>query len=181
MARTIFGQNPFARETIDHVKRDVRRFVDEAAQAGERLAAWAPNLSRWPRVEVSETRQALLVSAELPGLKPSDFLVELEGSTLVISGERPRPVLLNDEPQVKLGERRYGPFRREIALSFLPAVDDVSARFERGVLNVEVLRRLPPRYIVPVQVDDGEAESVATRAATATSAGTPPPADGTVR
>jgi len=95
-----------------------------------------------PKVDVSETNDAVHVTAELPGMKEEDIEVTLSDGSLVIQGEK-RAEKENKGQNYYRVERSYGKFHRSIPL---PAeVDDkkVDASFQNGVLNI-VLPKLGP-------------------------------------
>jgi HSP20 family protein len=90
-----------------------------------------------PSLNVSETDNEFVVSAELPGLKPEEVNVELKEGNLWISGKK-------DEEKEEEGksfhriERRHGEFRRMIQLPGSVDEEKVEAKFENGVLAVTV-------------------------------------------
>jgi HSP20 family protein len=93
--------------------------------------AWAPAL------DISERKDAYLVTVELPGVRMDDLQITLEDGLLTIQGERQ---FTNDasEQQFHRVERRYGAFRRSITLPAHVLADAVEASFEDGVLQVLV-------------------------------------------
>jgi HSP20 family protein len=93
--------------------------------------AWAPAL------DISERKDAYLVTVELPGVKMDDLQITLEDSLLTIQGERQ---VTNDasEQQFHRVERRYGAFRRSITLPAHVMADAVEASLEDGVLQIVV-------------------------------------------
>jgi HSP20 family protein len=90
-----------------------------------------------PAMDVYETDDKLVVTLELPGLSASDVDVQVEDATLTINGTREFSNEVNEEHYHRI-ERRYGQFSRAVTLP--PQVDAgrVDARFEDGVLTVEV-------------------------------------------
>ena len=95
-----------------------------------------------PRVDVSETSDAVHVTAELPGVKEEDIQVTLSDGRLVIQGEK-RGEKEEKEKNFYRVERSYGTFQRSIPL---PAeVDDqkVDASLKNGVLNVVIPKVAP--------------------------------------
>jgi HSP20 family molecular chaperone IbpA len=94
-----------------------------------------------PRVDVDDTGDALEVTAELPGLAPSDIDVVIEEGMLVLRGEKRRH---GPEGQAAryLSERHFGPFQRSFPLPAWVDVAGIAASFERGVLRI-TLPRLP--------------------------------------
>jgi HSP20 family protein len=95
------------------------------------IPAWAPAL------DISERKDAYLVTVELPGVKMDDLKVILEDDVLSIQGERH---ISNDtsEEQYHRVERRYGAFRRSITLPAHVMADAVEASLEDGVLRILV-------------------------------------------
>jgi len=114
----------------------------EAVQ--NRLAGVFDNPSRsergWtPSVNVSETKDGLQLTAELPGLSQEDVSIELEDNVLTISGEKTEQVVEGeDERRYLVWERNYGAFRRTFSLSRAINSDDIVATFENGVLTVNL-------------------------------------------
>jgi len=94
-------------------------------------AAWAPAL------DISERKDAYVVTVELPGIKAKDLEIEFRDGLLTIQGER---VFVPDsaDEQAHLTERRYGLFRRSITLPLHVRADAIEASFEDGVLSVVV-------------------------------------------
>lgn len=88
--------------------------------------------------------KTLVIETELPGARKEDIQVRVEDNRLVISGEIRRNEEVRDEHYIRMG-RRYGAIHRVFPL---PAeVEDkkaIRAKFENGVLRVEIpLRRVP--------------------------------------
>jgi HSP20 family protein len=99
--------------------------------AGPQARAWAPAL------DISERKDAYLVSVELPGIKPDQIDITLEDGLLTLSGER-EFTAESAEQQFHRVERRYGSFRRAITLPNQVQADAIEAHFEDGVLTVRV-------------------------------------------
>jgi HSP20 family protein len=93
--------------------------------------AWAPAL------DISERKDAYLVTVELPGVKADDVQVTLEDGLLTIQGER-QFTAESTEQQFHRVERRYGTFRRSITLPAHVMADAVEASVEDGVLQIMV-------------------------------------------
>jgi HSP20 family protein len=90
-----------------------------------------------PPVDVRETPDAYVVSAELPGLAREDIQITLENNILRLSGERK---FERDEKQENYHriERSYGAFTRSFALPTQVDGERVQAGFKDGVLTVTV-------------------------------------------
>jgi HSP20 family protein len=147
--------------------QDLRSAQDEMAQMSPMLAhalglhtqqsarttAWAPAL------DISERKDAYLVTVELPGLKPEDLNITMEDGLLTIQGER-QFTSESSEQQFHRVERRYGAFRRSITLPAHVMAEGVQASFEDGVLQILVPKaeEAKPKRI---QVRPGQTEAPA--------------------
>jgi HSP20 family protein len=101
------------------------------ARATTTTTAWAPTL------DISERKDAYLVTVELPGLKPEDLDITMEDGLLTIQGER-QFTSESSEQQYHRVERRYGSFRRAITLPAHVMAEGIQASFEDGVLQLLV-------------------------------------------
>ena len=88
----------------------------------------------WPKVELSETSQALKVSAELPGMTEKDVDVQIANGVLTVRGEKKAE--RTDEGKY-FTERLYGSFERHIPLEGVRE-DEAEASFRDGVLTITV-------------------------------------------
>jgi len=95
---------------------------------------------RWmPAVTVSETKDELLLTAELPGMKEEDISIELENNVLTVSGEKSE-VREEDEEDRKyhVYERSFGSFTRSFTLPRTVDGAHIVASFENGILTVKL-------------------------------------------
>lgn len=106
------------------------------------------------RVEELEDAGTYVLRAELPGIDPDkDVEITVADGMLHVQAERTE----NKEDRDKSGFRsefRYGRFERTLPLPAGASVDDVSATYKDGLLEVRVPRReVPPstKATVPVQ------------------------------
>ena len=106
---------------------------ERPGQAGEAVQQrlWAPAL------DISERKDAYVVTVEVPGIKAEDLDITLEDGLLTIKGER-RFTQESSDQQFHRVERRYGSFRRSITLPSQVQADQIEASFENGVLEVVV-------------------------------------------
>jgi HSP20 family protein len=86
-------------------------------------------------LDVSETEDAFVVKASLPGIKPEDVQITVHGETLTIRGESKAEEEKKGE-HWHLRERRLGTFQRSVALATPVNSDQAEARFEHGVLTL---------------------------------------------
>jgi HSP20 family protein len=105
--------------------------LQQSGFAAASTPAWAP------AIDISERKDAYLVTVELPGVKLDDLEIAYQDGLLTIQGERGSASNSADE-QIHLIERRYGPFRRSVTLPLHVTADAIDASFEDGVLTVLV-------------------------------------------
>jgi HSP20 family protein len=90
-----------------------------------------------PAVEISETTDNIIITAELPGMTEKNVQVEFEDDTLVLRGEKSEERKEgNGDKKFHLYERTYGAFRRSFTLPRIVNADKVSAEFKNGVLTI---------------------------------------------
>jgi HSP20 family protein len=93
---------------------------------------------RWlPAMDVVETDDHFVLTADLPGLSEEDVSIEVEENVLTVSGERKAEHEYKREGYVRV-ERSYGSFRRSLTLPKGVDADAVSASFDKGVLEIRI-------------------------------------------
>lgn len=96
-----------------------------------------------PKVDIKASDTEYAVSAELPGVSEKDISLEVEGRTLVLSGEKREEH--EDKKEGEGGyyrmERSYGSFRRVLALPEDADVETVKADFKAGILRINISRK----------------------------------------
>jgi HSP20 family protein len=106
--------------------------------AFDREGGNAGTLRRWmPAMDLLETEEHFVLRADLPGMSEEDVSIELEDSTLTISGERKAEHEDRQEGYYRV-ERASGSFQRSLTLPKGVDPEAVSAGFDRGVLEVRI-------------------------------------------
>jgi HSP20 family molecular chaperone IbpA len=99
--------------------------------------SWTPRPAlTWPRLEVTHTDEAVVVTADVPGLGDDDLSITVSGRTLTIEG--------------KTSRRGYpAEFQRQLTLAEGLDTERVEAQLDRGVLTVVVPKtpQAKPRQI----------------------------------
>jgi len=115
-----------------------------------------------PRTDIYEENDRLLLDMEIPGLRPEDFKLTIEGNTLTISGER-KAEAEKKEGQYHRVERAYGSFSRSFTLPSTVDPNNIRAAYENGILHLTMLKRADarPRQIKVV----GETKQLPAKAA----------------
>ncbi|MFN7973230.1 MAG: Hsp20/alpha crystallin family protein [Acidobacteriota bacterium] len=105
-------------------------------------AAWVP------AVDIRETPEEILLSADVPGLGKEDINITVENNTLTLSGERRFEKDVKEESFHRV-ERSYGAFSRSFALPGSVQLEKIAANFKDGVLTIRVPKeeRAKPKKI----------------------------------
>ena len=95
-------------------------------------------MRRWmPAMDLLEVDDHFVLRADLPGMSEEDVNIELEDSTLTISGERKVEHESKEEGFYRV-ERASGAFQRSLTLPKGIDPESVTANFDRGVLEVRI-------------------------------------------
>ncbi|HEX6941005.1 MAG TPA: Hsp20/alpha crystallin family protein [Longimicrobiales bacterium] len=136
--------------------RDMREQMDDLLRSTFR-GPFMRGAEFEPPVDITERDDALVLTAELPGMRREDVDVELENNVLTIRGEK------KEEREEKRGERflyerRYGSFSRSFTLPRAVDPDRISARFSNGVLTV-TMPKMPEARGKRIEVEEGESRA----------------------
>ena len=93
---------------------------------------------RWvPAMDLVETADHFVLRADLPGMSEEDVNIEVEDRVLTVSGERKAEHESGNEGYYRV-ERAFGSFSRSLTLPKGIDPEAVTARFDRGVLEVGI-------------------------------------------
>ncbi len=144
MKWTPFGELTSFRREMDRL---FERFFGEPPGLELLGMAWAP------RLDVTETKDSLVVKAELPGLEVKDLDISVSGNTLTIKGEKQHEKEEKDEHHYLI-ERSYGAFSRMVELPAPVAADKIKAAFKNGVLTITLPKtEEAKRKAIPIKVE----------------------------
>jgi HSP20 family protein len=127
---SMFGMNPFAL---------MRRFTEDMDRAFTGVPAFNKQVETFwrPTMEVKELPGKLLVTAELPGVKKEEVKINVVNDVLTLEGERK-----HEKEEKREGyfhsERSYGKFARSIELPEGAKVEQATANFNNGVLEITI-------------------------------------------
>src|SRR3954462_5265754 len=98
--------------------------------------ATGPAQQRWtPAMDLVEVDDHFVLKADLPGMAEEDVSIEVNDNVLTIAGERKSEHEAGERGFYRV-ERAYGSFRRTLTLPDGLDADAISAKFDRGVLEV---------------------------------------------
>src|SRR5690606_15801695 len=95
-----------------------------------------------PLIDLYETADGGIILVELPGLPAiHDIKMKQSGMNLILIGNIPSFV---PEGNVKnsINERFTGPFERRIPIPFAFSAQDVTARYENGLLEIKLRKMM---------------------------------------
>jgi HSP20 family protein len=121
-------------------RRDIDKLFEDFFE--ERLPAvmWGNGKGHLPALDVRETDEALIVEAELPGLKPNEFEVKAEEGILSICAERKQEKDEKTRNYHRI-ERHYGRMERKLALPTNVESEKAEASYKDGVLTVTLPKK----------------------------------------
>lgn len=145
MRRDQRGWDPF-RELEEMSTRLNRVFGRSYPMSREAMTAfdWAPSIN------VSETPNAYVLKAELPGVKKDDVKLQLQDGILTISGERRYEQDHKDE-KVHRVETAYGSFMRSFSVPEDASADAIEANYKDGMLTVKMPKLAPDQKKKPLK------------------------------
>jgi HSP20 family protein len=119
---------------FERMRTDMDRLWDSFFEGGLRKRGgeggeWLPSL------DVSETKNDLVVKAEVPGMDAKDIDISLSDGVLTIKGEK-KQEKEEKEDDYHLVERSYGAFVRSVRLPREVLDDKVNASYKDGVLKI---------------------------------------------
>ncbi len=137
--------DPF-RDLMD-VQSEINRAFD--VYFGTRSRPGAVAERTWaPALDVYETKDDLVVSVELPGVKEKDVHLSIVGDVLVLHGQRAPEGEIREEHYHRI-ERWSGNFERQVQLPIPVQPDKVRATYHDGVLDIRLpkVEEVKPREI----------------------------------
>ncbi len=140
---------------VDSLQSEVNRLFDTFF--GGRPAN---GVRRWvPPMDLVETDDHLVLKADLPGLDSDDVNIEVKDGVLTVSGERKTEHEERADGFYRV-ERAFGGFSRSMSLPQQVDAEQISANFDKGVLEVRIPKpeeRKPHR----VQIGSGTVNGTA--------------------
>jgi HSP20 family protein len=115
------------------MNRLLDNFVGQPTSSGMGEQVWAP------AADMYETKNEIVIVAELPGLSEKDIHLSITGDLLTIQGERQRGGEAKDASHYRR-ERWFGKFERTFSLPMPVDSGQVKATYRDGVLTVKLAK-----------------------------------------
>jgi HSP20 family protein len=143
--RDLFANFERMRREMDELFGD----VFERTGLGRKRAGFTPAVD----VTYASDPPRAIVTAELAGIDIADLELELQGSQLILAGQRKPPVAADGEVYQQV-EIEHGPFRRVVELADIAVAEEAKARYQDGILRIELpLARSESRArAVPIEI-----------------------------
>jgi HSP20 family protein len=98
---------------------------------------WDNTTSLSPSIDVNETKDAVHVRAEIPGMEKDQISIDVQNNSLVLSGEKKHEAEKKDG-NVHWKECSFGKFTRQIVLPSEVDSSKATAEYKNGVLNISL-------------------------------------------
>tara|TARA_B100000676_G_C17713683_1_gene647638 strand:- start:186 stop:644 length:459 start_codon:yes stop_codon:yes gene_type:complete len=132
---------PSRDEFLTPVDSIIDRFFNEAMPAfGNEFGVEFFGNNSYPKVDVTDHADKIVIEAEIPGLTKDDVSVDLEERVLTISGGK-RDTKLDENARYIRKELKRSSFKRSFKLGDNMKVSEIEADFNNGLLNVTVPKR----------------------------------------
>ena len=95
------------------------------------------NNSLTPFVDINESSDAFMVSADLPGIEKSNIEVKVEDNTLILVASR-HIDKSDTKEKFHYNERRFGTFSRSFKLPKTVKEEKITAKLDNGVLSIVI-------------------------------------------
>jgi HSP20 family protein len=130
--------DPFAE--MDRIQQRMHRLFDDGFSRGIPSAS-VFRRSNWfePNISIHEEGSQYIVRADVPGMDKDAIDIEINGRQLTISGERKAHSKQEDQGYYRQ-ELSYGSFSRSIMLPDDARTDEITSRYEHGVLTITIPR-----------------------------------------
>ncbi len=120
-------------QEVDRLQQEMNRLFSTLSEGDALRPAGYPAMNVWTNPE------GAVVTAELPGFDSEDIDISVVGDQLTLSGSR-QPEELGEGERYHRRERRFGQFTRTFQLPFQVEANNVEARYEKGILYIELPR-----------------------------------------
>ncbi len=118
---------------------DFNHFFEDLPAARQETSL---NWNRFGACDVEEVENAYRIHLDMPGLSKEDIKIDVLGNRLSVKAEKVEKKESTDrEKNYHLKERSVGSFERSFALGDAADFNGIQARYENGVLSLEIPKR----------------------------------------
>lgn len=120
---------------LENIQMEMNRLFNSSLSREDRREVGLLDGVWSPAVDIYDSKDSILVRADIPGLKKEDIEVSVQADTLVIKGEKKQEKEVKEKDFVRI-ERFYGNFQRAIRLPSEVDTGRVDATYKNGVLEL---------------------------------------------
>lgn len=135
----------FAELTKETAQKAYEFFLNRGGDFGKEIEDWfkaESEILRPVKVEITETEKQISVSAMVPGFKPEEIEISVDGNVLILSGTTEAENKKEDENTV-YSEWRSNRFFRRLTLPAEVNADKVKANLKDGILHLKLPKAAP--------------------------------------
>ena len=114
---------------VEDMTNRLNRFFGDTNREG---SAWSPSMN------VEETSDELLLTAEVPGLAIEDIEIQVENNILTVAGEKKEDREEGEDRRYHVWERKHGSFKRTLTLPRTVKTEEITAHAKDGILFVRM-------------------------------------------
>jgi HSP20 family protein len=139
-------------DLLYQLERRMGRILNEPFRMFDWTLGESPTAAWMPLVDIFEEDDAIRIVAELPGVKPDDVKITVEGNLLTIKGTKEQ-VAEEKAEKVHRYERTYGAFERTFTLPASVDPDKIKAQYDLGVLTITLPKQETAKpHLIKVEV-----------------------------
>ena len=131
------GLSQGATKAYQEVKTTCIDLRDRVCEVGKEFVR-SMEAKHYP-IEVKESPKEFTMFLDAPGMKKEDFKVEVDGTTLLISGSRIASE--NAEEKTIYSERAYGNFSKKVPLNQAADMASAVAKYDNGMLTMVIPKK----------------------------------------
>lgn len=136
-------------EGLTALRREMDRLFEDFSSGGGFARLW--ERAAEPAIEVSDTAEAVVVKAQVPGVNKDDIHVTVTENAVTVKGEMQEEKKQEDKNYHRQ-EFRYGAFMRTIPLPVPVQAEKATAQMKDGVLEITMPKSAPATVNqVPIQ------------------------------
>ena len=122
---------------ISSLRREIDRLFGDFEEGGRHglMPRWERSFE--PAVEVSDTKEAVVIRAQVPGMSKDDVHVDITDNALTVKGEI-KEEEAKEEKHYYRREIRYGTFSRVMPLPMAVKAEEAKAQMKDGILEITI-------------------------------------------
>ena len=136
--------DPYAE--MEKIRKDFNRVLQKGLTHAGRGLDWAQSQSGEfdPRLDQIEEKSRYVIKVDLPGVQKDKLDVKVTDKNIIVAGERVSEIAKTDKDTgVYRQERSFGRFERSLPIPDNVKADQISAKYDLGVLTIELPKIKP--------------------------------------